>query len=102
LAREELCLVVPRLAGQVLDLHLLNELGFISIQTGMHMRMISRVELPKDYKGLTAWDFVNQDRPNPIPVALGWIRVPKSGVDALLKAGVGDHSTSETRTMICG
>jgi hypothetical protein len=27
LAREELCLVVPRLAGQVLDLHLLTELG---------------------------------------------------------------------------
>lgn len=89
LAREELCLVVPRsLAGQVLDLHFLNELGFVAHPDGYaYADDLFSLNFPKDYKGadrLRVRTFVNQIGQIPIPVAqgLGYTILPKSGVDA--------------------
>jgi DNA-binding transcriptional LysR family regulator len=92
LAREELCLVVPRsLAGQVLDLHLLNELGFVAHPDGYaYADDLFSLNFPKDYKGadrLRVKTFVNQIGQIPIPVAqgLGYTILPRSGVDAFAR-----------------
>ena len=89
LAREELCLVVPRiLAGQDLDLHILNKLGFVAHPDGYaYADELFSLNFPKDYKGadrLRVRTFVNQIGQIPIPVAqgLGYTVLPKSGVDA--------------------
>lgn len=92
LTREELCLVVPRsLAGQVLDLQALNELGFVSHPDGYaYADDLFSLNFPKDYKGadrLRVRTFVNQIGQIPIPVAqgLGYTILPKSGVDAFAR-----------------
>lgn len=92
LTREELCLVVPRsLAGQVLDLHTLDELGFVAHPDGYaYADDLFSLNFPKDYKGvdrLRVRTFINQIGQIPIPVAqgLGYTILPKSGVDAFAK-----------------
>ena len=92
LAREELCLVVPRsFAGQDLDLHLLNQLGFVAHPDGYaYADDLFSLNFPKDYKGadrLRVRTFVNQIGQIPIPVArgLGYTILPKSGVDAFAR-----------------
>ncbi|AGI67608.1 LysR family transcriptional regulator [Octadecabacter antarcticus 307] len=89
LAREELCLIVPKsFAGQKLDLHLLNALGFVAHPDGYaYADDLFSLNFPKDYKGadrLRVKTFVNQIGQIPIPVAqgLGYTILPKSGVDA--------------------
>jgi DNA-binding transcriptional LysR family regulator len=89
LAREELCLIVPRsFAGRNFDLHLLNELGFVAHPDGYaYADDLFFLNFPKDYKGsdrLRVRTFVNQIGQIPIPVAegLGYTILPKSGVDA--------------------
>lgn len=92
LTREELCLVVPRsLAGQVLDLQALNELGFVAHPDGYaYADDLFSLNFPKCYKGadrLRVRTFVNQIGQIPIPVAqgLGYTILPKSGVDAFAR-----------------
>lgn len=92
LAREELCLVVPRsFAGQDLDLQLLNQLGFVAHPDGYaYADDLFSLNFPKDYKGadrLRVRTFVNQIGQIPIPVArgLGYTILPKSGVDAFAR-----------------
>ncbi|MEY8098499.1 LysR family transcriptional regulator [Falsihalocynthiibacter sp. S25ZX9] len=89
LAREELCLVVPRpFSGRKLDLNQLNELGFVAHPDGYaYADDLFSLNFPKDYKGsdrLRVRTFVNQIGQIPIPVAqgLGYTILPKSGVDA--------------------
>lgn len=92
LAREELCLVVPRsLAGQSIDLTLLDELGFVAHPDGSaYADDLFSLNFPKDYKGadhLRVRTFINQIGQIPIPVAqgLGYTILPKSGVDAFVE-----------------
>jgi DNA-binding transcriptional LysR family regulator len=92
LAREALCLVVPRsLAGQHIDLHRLNELGFVAHPDGYaYADDLFSLNFPKDFKGadrLRVRAFVNQIGQIPIPVAegLGYTILPKSGVDAFAR-----------------
>jgi DNA-binding transcriptional LysR family regulator len=92
LAREELCLVVPRsLAGQNFNLRLLNELGFVAHPDGSaYADDLFSLNFPKDYKGadsLRVRTFINQIGQIPIPVAqgLGYTILPKSGVDAFVE-----------------
>ncbi|MEY8120857.1 LysR family transcriptional regulator [Falsihalocynthiibacter sp. BN13B15] len=89
LAREELCLVVPRpFSGRKIDLNQLNELGFVAHPDGYaYADDLFSLNFPKDYKGsdrLRVRTFVNQIGQIPIPVAqgLGYTILPKSGVDA--------------------
>lgn len=89
LAREELCLVVPRsFKGQKLDLHMLNQLGFVAHPDGYaYADDLFSLNFPENYKGtdrLRVRTFVNQIGQIPIPVAqgLGYTILPKSGVDA--------------------
>jgi len=92
LAHEELCLVVPRsLAGQDLDLRLLNELGFVAHPDGYaYADDLFSLNFPKDYKGadrLRIRTSINQIGQILIPVAqgLGYTILPKSGVDAFVE-----------------
>lgn len=92
LAREELCLVVPRsLSGQNFDLPRLNELGFVAHPDGYaYADDLFSLNFPKDYKGadrLRVRTSINQIGQIPIPVArgLGYTILPKSGVDAFVE-----------------
>lgn len=89
LAREELCLVVPAtFAAEDLDLHRLNDLGFVAHPDGYaYADDLLALNFPDEYRGadrLKVRTFVNQIGQIPIPVAqgLGYTILPKSGVDA--------------------
>lgn len=92
IAREELCLVLPRsFAGQELDLDRLNELGFVAHPDGYaYADELFTLSFPQEYKGadrLKIRTFVNQIGQIPMPVAqgLGYKILPKSGVDAFVR-----------------
>ncbi|MEO9528421.1 LysR family transcriptional regulator [Roseibium sp.] len=90
LAREELCLVLPAgfEAGE-LDLHRLNELGFVAHPDGYaYADDLLSLNFPEDYSGsdrLRVRTFVNQIGQIPVPVAqgLGYTILPRSGVEAV-------------------